>query len=231
MKQTDTACFKWFALLMLPLLYFIPPFHGYINFLIKLLLSADLGKIRHFILSFGVWAPIISILLMMFQAIIAPLPALVLVLANAWAFGWLWGAVYSWLGGIFGATLCFYIARWYGRPAVERIFGTAKVAKVDNFFLKYGKFAVLVARLTPILSFDLISYSAGLTAIGLGSFLWATALGQLPAVILYSLLGNNLSKGAFHLLWAIPIVILLVLLGIGVKQWFKRHKHLQQQDS
>lgn len=211
---------KWVGLLVLPILYFMPPIHRYINSLVLIMLSADFESLKVFILSFGIWSPAISIGLMMLQAIIAPLPALVLVLANAWAFGWFWGAFYSWLGGILGAVLCFYIARWYGRPAVEKLFGAPKVARVDIFFRKYGKYAVFIARLTPILSFDLISYAAGLTAISLGAFLWATALGQLPAVILYSVLGNNLSQGVLHLLWAIPIVMLLVLLGFGVRQWF-----------
>jgi uncharacterized membrane protein YdjX (TVP38/TMEM64 family) len=218
----DAHSLKWVGLLTLPILYFIPFIHTYIDSLVIIMLTADFERLKIFILSFGIWAPAISIGLMMLQAIIAPLPALVLVLVNAWAFGWFWGAFYSWLGGLLGAALCFYIARWYGRPAVEKLFGAQKVARVDNFFRRYGKYAVFIARLTPVLSFDLISYAAGLTAISTGAFLWATALGQLPAVILYSILGNNLSNGVFHILWAIPIVLLLIMLGFGARHWFRR---------
>lgn len=222
MFRMDLNFLKWFGLLLLPMLYFVPPIRVQADTLVTMMLSADFDSLKTFILSFGIWAPIISIGLMVAQAVIAPLPSLVLLLVNAWAFGWIWGAFYSWLGNLLGSMLCYYIAHWYGRPAVEKLFGAEKVANVDEFFQKHGQYAVFLARLTPILSFDLISYAAGLTAISLRAFLWATALGQIPAVVLYSLLGNNLSKGISQLLWAIPIIILLAILGLSVKHWFIR---------
>jgi uncharacterized membrane protein YdjX (TVP38/TMEM64 family) len=228
MYHRTESFLKWLGVLSLPLLYFVPAVRVHVNEIGILLFSADFNNLKQYILSFGFLAPIVSIALMMFQALLAPLPSLVLVLANAWAFGWVWGAIYSWLGGMLGSALCFFVARWYGRPAVEKLFGRHKVDKVDVFFRNYGQYAILVARLTPIFSFDLISYAAGLTAIDIGTFLWATAIGQLPAIILYSMLGENLSNGASHLLWAIPIVILLVLVGIGIKHWLAQQNNLQQ---
>jgi uncharacterized membrane protein YdjX (TVP38/TMEM64 family) len=226
MARLDKNKLKWVAFAAFPMLYFLPSVRILVDSIVIMFITADFNNLKNFILSFGIWAPLISVLLMMFQALIAPLPSLVLVLANAWIFGWIWGAFYSWLGGLLGSAICFYVARWYGRPAVEKLFGTEKITRVDTFFRQYGKYAVLVARLTPIFSFDLISYVAGLTAIDLSTFLWATALGQSPAVILYSLLGNNLSKGAAQILWAIPIVLVLVLIGIGVKNWFDKQNNI-----
>jgi uncharacterized membrane protein YdjX (TVP38/TMEM64 family) len=228
MRHRTERFLKWLGVLSPLLLYFVPTVRIHINEIGILLFSADFNSLKQYILSFGILAPVVSIALMMFQALLAPLPSLVLVLANAWAFGWAWGAFYSWLGGMLGSALCFLVARWYGRPAVEKLFGRHNVDKVDAFFRNYGQYAILVARLTPIFSFDLISYAAGLTAIDIGTFLWATAIGQLPAIILYSMLGENLSNGASHLLWAVPIVILLVLLGIGIKHWFARQNNLQK---
>lgn len=214
---------KWLGLMILPLLYVLPPVRFYINWIADMLLTADFNSLKQLILSSGIWAPFISVGLMILQSLIAPLPSLVLVLVNAWIFGWLKGAFYSWLGSLLGAALCFNLARWYGRPGMEKLFGRQKLKKADAFFRRYGTYAVLIARLTPILSFDLISYAAGFTAIDLRTFLLATAVGQTPALVLYSLLGTNLSKGVLQILWAIPIILLLIMIGIAARQWLTRN--------
>ncbi len=57
-----------------------------------LLGRGDVSGLRDYILSFGLWAPVISALLMVLQALVAPLPAFVLTFANGLAFGTFWGA-------------------------------------------------------------------------------------------------------------------------------------------
>lgn len=61
------------------------------------------------------------LLLMMFQSIIAPLPAFLITFANAAVFGWWQGAILSWTSAMAGALVCFYIARIAGRDIVERL--------------------------------------------------------------------------------------------------------------
>lgn len=223
MNNSYHAAAKWLGLMIFPLLYVLPPVRSHVNWIAEMLFTADFNSLKQLILSFGIWAPFISIGLTILQALIAPLPSLVLVLVNAWIFGWLKGAFYSWLGSLLGAAFCFKLARWYGRPGIEKLFGSQKIKRADSFFRRYGTYAVLIARLTPILSFDLISYAAGFTAIDLRTFLLATAVGQTPALVLYSLLGNNLSKGIMQILWAVPILLLLIMLGIAARQWLSRN--------
>lgn len=95
-----------------------------------------------------------------------------------------------------GAALCFYIARFLGRDMVEKITGKFAIDSVDDFFEKYGKYTILIARLLPFMSFDLVSYAAGLTSMSFVSFFMATGIGQLPATIIYSYVGGMLTGGA-----------------------------------
>ncbi len=44
--------------------------------------------------------------------------------------------------------------------------------EIDTFFKKYGKNTVLICRLLPFVSFDIVSYAAGLTSMSFISFLW-----------------------------------------------------------
>ena len=63
-----------------------------------------------------------------------------------------------------GAALCFFIARILGRDVVEKICTKKALEQIDGFFDKYGKKSILVARLLPFISFDIVSYAAGLTS-------------------------------------------------------------------
>ena len=57
---------------------------------------------------------------MILQAIVAPLPAFLITLANAALFGAFWGGALSWFSAMVGAGLCFCIARALGREVVEK---------------------------------------------------------------------------------------------------------------
>lgn len=51
---------------------------------------------------------------------------------------------------------------------------------------------VFLSRLIPVVSFDIVSYGAGLTAMSLGSFALATFLGMLPLTFVYNYFGSVL---------------------------------------
>ena len=128
--------------------------------------------------------------------IAAPLPAFLLTFANANLFGWWKGAVLSWSSAMAGAAVCFYIARLLGRDVAEKLTSRAGLKQIDVFFERHGRMSILIARLLPFMSFDIVSYAAGLTSMSFGSFFIATGIGQLPATIIYSYVGSMLTGGA-----------------------------------
>jgi len=168
---------------------------------------------RSYVLGFGRWAPVVSATLMVLQSVVAPLPAFVVTFANGLVFGWAWGALLSWSSAMVGAAVCFWIARALGRPAVERLMGgAAALDTADRFFVRHGKRAILLARLLPFVPFDAISYGAGLTSTGFGPFLVATGLGQLPATILYSYLGESVAGSVRVLFWLFSVVAAILVI-------------------
>ncbi|SFE89272.1 TVP38/TMEM64 family protein [Alteribacillus iranensis] len=183
------------------------------------LMEADVEAFRDYLLSFGPLAAVVSGLLMIFQSVAAPLPAFVITFANGLLFGWFWGAVLSWTSAMAGAVLCFFIAKFFGRPLVEKMVSKRALNWWDRFFEKYGKHSVFIARLVPIVSFDLVSYASGVTAIKFSHFFWATGLGQLPATLLYSYLGETASGSVQILFFVFTVVIAIAVLGsiIGPK--------------
>lgn len=202
---------------------FLPGVREWVDTAIDVLARGDIEYVRDYLRSFGVWAPVVSALLMILQSIAAPLPAFVVTFSNGLLFGWAWGAVLSWSAAMGGAALCFWLARALGRPAVERLAGGSTALEVsDLFFQRYGDRAVLIARLLPFVSFDIISYGAGLTSMGFWRFFIATGIGQLPATIVYSYLGQNLTGSVRVLFFIFLFTAIVFVIAATVRPLFMK---------
>ncbi|MDO8578008.1 MAG: TVP38/TMEM64 family protein [Dehalococcoidales bacterium] len=211
---------------LLAILYFTSDrFRMHAQFVITVLSHGDMAGLKDYLLAWGAWAPVISAAIMILQSVVAPLPAFIVTVTNGWLFGTLWGTLLSWSSAMAGAALCFYIARGFGRPAAEKFVSKKALNFVDKFFERYGTNSVLIARLIPVVSFDAVSYAAGLTPIKFWGFFVATGIGQLPATIVYSWLGQNLSLSAKIGLWAVGGVAALLILGLTVKKAMERRIH------
>lgn len=189
----------------------VPFVRDSVNEAVQVLSSSGIDGVIEYIRGFGVYAAVVSFLLMVLQSLISPIPAFLITLANAAVFGWVKGALLSWSSAMVGAIMCFYIAKILGRDVVEKFTSKRSLESVDTFFEKYGKYAILVARLLPFMSFDLVSYAAGLTSMSFLSFVVATGIGQLPATIVYSYVGGTLTGGAQKLM-----IGLLVLFSLSI---------------
>jgi uncharacterized membrane protein YdjX (TVP38/TMEM64 family) len=181
------------VLAVISLYFLIPAIKVNVNQAIFILNNVDVDMVRNYVLSFGAWAPTVSFLLMILQSIVAPIPAFIITFANAGLFGWINGAILSWTSSMVGAALCFYIAKFLGRDVVIKLTSNEALGKVDSFFGRYGKYAILITRLLPFISFDIVSYAAGLTSMKFSTFFIATGIGQLPATIIYSYIGGMLT--------------------------------------
>ncbi|MCB2296534.1 TVP38/TMEM64 family protein [Clostridium tagluense] len=189
--------------------------------MIFMLSMINVDAIKGYILSFGVWAPVISFILMILQSVIAPLPAFIITFANAGLFGWVNGALLSWSSAMVGAILCFFIARLLGRDIVEKLTSKFALKSIDDFFERHGKYAILIARLLPFISFDIVSYAAGLTSMSFWSFFIATGIGQLPATIIYSYVGGMLASGTKMMVFGLLTLFAVSILMLLIKKIYK----------
>jgi len=183
-----------------------PEFRSEVDRAAAILGRGDVAALRDYILSFEVWAPVVSGLLMILQALVAPLPAFLITFANGLAFGDLWGGLLS-LVSASAAAIAFGISRAIGRGPVEALVGKAGLESADRWFERWGHYAVLAARLVPIVSFDVVSFAAGLTRMGFWRFLFATTFGAAPATFVYAYLGGRAPQYVQVLLVAFEVVI------------------------
>ena len=213
-------------------LYFLyAPFRAFLKEVFRVFATGDFQKLKDFVASYGPYAAAISFLLMVLQSVVAPLPAFLITFANAALFGFWKGALLSWSSAMVGAALCFFIARSLGREAVEKLTSKGALKNIDDFFKRHGKQSILIARLLPFISFDIVSYAAGLSSVSFLGFWVATGLGQLPATLVYSYVGGFLTGGAKLLVTGLLILFALALLiGLGKQVYTERQKSKEKQN-
>ena len=220
-EKKSSGRLKWYvlgALVLLCLLYFaVPSVNAYVNRAASVLGSANVDAVVDYIRSYGPYAMAISFALMVFSSVVAPLPAFLITFSNAAIFGWWQGAILSWSSAMAGAALCFFIARALGRDTVEKFAGRGALASVEDYFAKYGSRTILVCRLLPFVSFDAVSYFAGLTSVTFASFFIATGIGQLPATVVYSYVGGMLTGGVKYFVTALLCIFALSILVMILK--------------
>ncbi len=216
-----------FVLVVVITLYYInSDFNDFVKLSIKMLLNLDIEGLTAYIRSFGIYAALISFTLMLMQAIIPPLPASIITLANAAVFGASLGGLLSFVSLLAGATFCFSISRILGRDVAVKFTGEKALKKLDDFFLKYGKYAILIARLFPFISFDLVSYATGLTSIPFLTFIAATAIGQTPSVLVYSYAGSSILGGPKMALIGFGVLVAFSMLVFAGKRYYdKKNKN------
>ncbi len=174
--------------------------------------TGNVENLRNILLSYGPWAIAISAGLMVAQAIIAPLPANVIVITNGLVFGPFWGCILSWATTVLGASLCFLLSKTLGKRFAFKIVGNS-LNTAEAFFKQYGLHAVFVVRIMPFVPFDAVSYGAGLVGVSYFRFLIATAVGIIPSMIVYSYIGKMIAGVYWWVLVGILSVSLLAVIS------------------
>lgn len=173
-------------IVLFSLLYFYLYQSGIINTLFQIeTLQSRLNSI-------GIWGPLFIIVLMAGAIVMSPLPSAPVALAAGLVYGHGWGTLYILIGAEAGALIAFTLSRLLGYDAMQKRFGD----KISNKYFNSGKHLMLivfVTRLIPFISFDIISYAAGLTRISYIQFALATFVGILPASFLLAHLGGKMS--------------------------------------
>jgi uncharacterized membrane protein YdjX (TVP38/TMEM64 family) len=217
-----------FAIILVLFLVTFFTVHHHFEKTCVILISGNLDHVIKLIRSWGVAAPLMSILLMITQAIIAPIPAFLVTAANGMVFGSYWGALISWIGALMGALISFYIARLFGNVALTKIVRNEKTAEfIRRAGKKNGFYVILISRLLPFISFDIVSYMAGLSGIRPGAFILGTAIGMLPATIIYTFIGHEMPvvEQNFPVLLTYTTVFIFILIVFSLVQRIQKKRN------
>ncbi|MBI4849660.1 MAG: TVP38/TMEM64 family protein [Nitrospirae bacterium] len=170
----------------------------------------------------GMLGPLFYMFLMAVAVVISPIPSLPLDITAGAVFGPILGTLYSVVGGLAGAIVSFLIARFLGREVLERFVG-GHINFCTQCSNKLLSKVVFISRLVPFISFDIVSYGAGLTKMSLRAFTIMTFLGMIPLTFVYTSFGAVfiVHKGISTVLGVCMVAIFFIL-----PRWIEKHKPL-----
>lgn len=160
----------------------------------------------------GALAPLVLIGLLALAVVVSPIPSLPLDLAAGATFGPLLGTAYAVIGAELGAILSFLIGRALGRELIAKLL-RRDVAFCERCSDRHLMLLVLVSRLVPVFSFDVVSYGAGLTNMSLPAFATATLVGMVPPTFALVYFGGALVSNQLPLVLAGGAMVAVFLLA------------------
>ncbi len=187
---------------------------------IGFLATGQLGQFQQHLHGLGLWAPIVSITLMLAEALAVPIPVTIIMAANGLVFGTWRGMLVSFAGGLLGAMVAYALARRFGRALIERMLPAASLRAGDRLMAKYGRWALVLERWIPGVPGDPISYAAGLTRMPFAAFLLATTAGLLPSDLVAAYLGVQVAGDVPLRYWFGGLM--LVVIGWAVWRLVRR---------
>jgi len=181
--------------------------------------SLNPERIEEWLDEAGGFAPLLFVTLTGTAVVVSPIPTLPLDIAAGAFFGPLLGGIYAVGGALLGALVSFLIARFLGRGLLERLIG-GHINFCSECSDKLLTRIVFLSRLIPFVSFDVVSYGAGLTKISVGKFALATGIGMAPPTFVFTYFGSVVSVGP-----AVTIATGLVLVALFflVPRWIEKN--------
>ncbi|MGE5799280.1 MAG: TVP38/TMEM64 family protein [Syntrophaceae bacterium] len=177
------------------------------------------ARIEALLESIGPLAPLIYMAVMAATAVFVPIPGPPLFVIAGAIFGPVMGTVYAVAGSVAGALVAFLIARFLGRDFIESLVGRQVVICCECSEGLLTKI-IFFARLLPLISFDVVSYGAGLTRMSLRGFALATLLGSIPMTFIYHGFGSVLKVSTMTgLILGLAIVAILFALPYLADRW------------
>ena len=159
--------------------------------------------------SLGPWGPPVFALCYVL-AVTALVPGTVLNASAGALFGVAVGTLAVLAGATAGAALSFALARALGRPAVARLAGTGRLARLDAYLSRRAFESVLFLRVASVFPFGAVNYGAGVAGVRFGPYIAGTALGIVPGTLVYTGLGDALREPGSPLVWIAPVGLIVL---------------------
>lgn len=131
-----------------------------------------------------------------FLTVFLPLPAEASAFLNGSLFPSAQAFLLTWSMAMVGAGASYEIGRRYGHRPAERIFGAARLGKVEALVERAGWPTLLALRLSPVMAFTAINWASGMLALSRPVFYWTTAAGLIPGTYVFTVVPELLESGA-----------------------------------
>lgn len=198
-----------------------------------MVLLSDQEAVSARIQSYGVWAPLVLGVAQMVQVLVAFIPGHVFVIAAGYIYGFPAGFALNLFCVVSASQLAYSLARWAGRPLVNRLAPPEQIDKWEAIAEKQGFLFFTIAFILPVFPTDAMNFVAGLSGLSPRRFLAANVLGRVPHSVVLTLIGSHgLELSPFT--WGVLIVLVAVVYVAGhfaIVRIERRHSRRAPEDS
>lgn len=150
------------------------------------------------------------------------LPRQLVAFLGGYAFGFVLGTVLALTATTLGCITAFMFARLLGRDMVARRFSD-RVRRIDGFLSENPLAMTLLIRLLPLGSNFATNLAAGVSAVPALSFFTGSAIGYVPQMVVFALVGSGISLDpGFRIILSAVLFVVSGLLGIHL---YRRYRH------
>ena len=185
----------------------------------------DLGQLRRELDALGATAALVLIAIALVHVIV-PFPAEFPTAAAGFVLGFGVAFPLMVLAWTISCVAAYGLARVVGPPVLDRLVGKERMERTDALIDRGGWQILLLARLIPLVPYNIVSFASGATRVPLGRFTWTTAVGVMPLTALTALLGQRLQSPRLGdpVLWVVlGGVLLLIALAHPVRRRLRAH--------
>jgi uncharacterized membrane protein YdjX (TVP38/TMEM64 family) len=204
------------TIVLIAVIYFMNSPSAYYD--LKRILSNP-EEVKEYILHFGIWAPIIIILIQVVQVIITPIPGNVTALAGGAIYGVIKGFLLNVIGIVLGSVAAFYLARLYGTPLVKKLIGEQSYHKYNRMISGKYSIGLFILFFIPLTPDDALCFLAGMSSMHISIFLFFVLVGRTPGMFIATLIGSG------KLQLSIPVWIALGIISILIILLFIKYNH------
>lgn len=176
--------------------------------------------------SLGFAGPLVYMGVLALSVVISPIPSAPLAVVAGAIWGPILAGIYSVIGGFVGSLIAYFLGRTLGRSAIKALTGKVIYFSKQRGEVYLGWF-IFITRLLPVLSFDLISYAAGMANLSLPIYASATLLGMIPSTLLLTYMGKAFTVG---LPLGVTFSVIFLILLIGLPWAIRRYNLLGMKD-
>jgi uncharacterized membrane protein YdjX (TVP38/TMEM64 family) len=138
---------------------------------------------------FGTLGPTLLGVILILQVIVAAIPGHALMVGGGYVYGFGVAFCINLVATVGGSQAAFLLARWAGRPVVERLAPAAVLDKWNKTSVEKGLAFFLFAYMLPVFPADVMNYVAALSSLSGRRFFIANLFGRLPGVLLMTVIG------------------------------------------
>jgi uncharacterized membrane protein YdjX (TVP38/TMEM64 family) len=176
-----------------------------------------------FIDSLGPWGFVGFVFLQALQVVAAPIPGEVTGFVGGLFFGPVTGLILSTIGLTIGSYIAFALARYFGRPFVERFVDAETLQRFDYLLHHKGITLIFLLFLIPGTPKDLLCYILGLGHLTTMQFLIIGGIGRLFGTALLSISGDLIRNDEYQLFFLLVfITAVLLILAIIFRKKIER---------